>query len=262
MTHAFVTGNSATLNASWPASVDMLALAGGLHIGDSATGAISDSVFSGNSVAMTNTNGPSTAFSGGVHSDVDITMTNMVVTDNKVTSTTLPDSSGDAAGDSGAGEFGGTATNVALTNNTVTVTSARGKAAAAAGASIYAGSITNGLIRGNQVHSFSANGTATVAGGGLQLAGPSTLRNTLVNANTGDAKGLTGSARGGGIFNAPLPDGPPGGPLTLINSAVTDNTLTGNPEITLQGGGIYSKYPVTLTHSLVQGNHPDQCVGC
>ena len=74
--------------------------------------------------------------------------------------------------------------------------------------------------------------------------------------------GLTGSAQGGGIFDAAVPNGPPGGPLVLTNSTVTHNGLTGGAAITLQGGGVFARNPVTLTHSVIAGNTPDQCDGC
>ncbi len=94
--------------------------------------------------------------------------------------------------------------------------------------------------------------------------GPLTLQNTTVSGNTGHASGLTGSAQGGGIFNVDetAANGPPGGPLILTNSRVVSNVLSGSPAITLQGGGIFATNPVTLTHSLIAGNSPDQCDGC
>ena len=58
------------------------------------------------------------------------------------------------------------------------------------------------------------------------------------------------------------PDGPGGGPLTLINSSVIGNALGGASTTTLQGGGIYATNPVSLTNSVIAGNVPDQCFGC
>jgi hypothetical protein len=56
-----------------------------------------------------------------------------------------------------------------------------------------------------------------------------------------------------------------GGPdpqLTLSHSVVAANRLHGSPAIALQGGGIFTAFPVTLTRALVAGNEPDQCFGC
>jgi hypothetical protein len=63
------------------------------------------------------------------------------------------------------------------------------------------------------------------------------LTNSLVNANEVEASGLGG---------APMPDGP----LTLVNGDVTLNTLAGNPQIALEGGGFYvGEQQLTLTES-------------
>jgi len=84
-----------------------------------------------------------------------------------------------------------------------------------------------------------------------------------VRGNTVEASGVSGSAQGGGIFDAPIANGPPGGPLTLVNSVVTGNALTGSAGITRQGGGLYiQNLPLTLTHSVIVGNSPDQCFDC
>ena len=86
-----------------------------------------------------------------------------------------------------------------------------------------------------------------------------------MNGNTADAGGASGSARGGGIFDVAFPfgpDGPPGGPLVLQNSKLTDNALTGQG-FTPQGGGLYiQNEPLTSTNSVIAKNTPDQCFGC
>jgi hypothetical protein len=46
------------------------------------------------------------------------------------------------------------------------------------------------------------------------------------------------------------------------DSAITHNTLAASPGITVQGGGLFTLLPVTLTNSLIAGNVPDQCSGC
>jgi hypothetical protein len=43
---------------------------------------------------------------------------------------------------------------------------------------------------------------------------------------------------------------------------VTRNSLSGSPGITVQGGGLFTTLPVTLRHSVIAGNTPDQCFGC
>ena len=261
-----VTDNSAALAASLPSSVELLANGGGLHItSDVSTATIRNTRISGNSVSMTNTVGDAQAFSGGVlvDLDVDFAMSNSVVADNSVSSATLPGSSGNAEGDSGAGELLGTITNTRFTGNTVTVSSAAGDATAFAGAFIDFGSITSSVISDNHVHASSPSG-AVFAAGAIVVDEPGLkLSNSVVRGNTVDAGGASGSARGGGIFDAPIDNGPPGGPLKLLNSSVTGNALSGSPGVALQGGGLYIEdQPLTLTHSVIANNSPDQCFGC
>jgi hypothetical protein len=266
ISNSAVTGNSAALAASLPNSVDLGANGGAMHITGDASVAIRRTTVSGNSISMTNTLGDAEAFSGGIHAnpDVDFTMSNSVVADNSVSSATLAGSSGDAEGDSGAGEILGTISNTRVTGNTVTVTAAAGDATAFAGAFIDFGSITNSLISGNQVHASSPGGTAFAAAGAIVVDEPGlTLRNSEVSGNTVGADGAAGSAQGGGIFDAPIPDGPPGGPLKLLNSGVTGNALSGSSGMALQGGGLFiDNEPLALTHSFIAGNAPDQCFGC
>ncbi len=85
MVGSSVSHNSASLAASLPDSVDMLAIAGGLHIGGGVAATIRNSRFVGNAVSMTNTVGYATAFSGGLHADVDITASGIVISNNTVT---------------------------------------------------------------------------------------------------------------------------------------------------------------------------------
>ena len=49
---------------------------------------------------------------------------------------------------------------------------------------------------------------------------------------------------------------------TLVDTNVTRNTLTGSPGIVVQGGGVFTDFHVTLTNSRIDGNTPDQCIGC
>ncbi len=263
MTGSSVTNNSATLNAALPNSVDLLAVAGGIHISNQAAGSIRNTTISGNSAIMTNTVGDANAFSGGVHTDVNVELSNDVITNNSVNVSTLGRSHGNAAGSSAAGAMGGTVTNTRFAGNSVTVSSTAGDATAGAGATIFAGSITNSVISDNHVQASSPHGSVTVRGGGVQAGdGGITLRNSTVSGNTASASGRAGSARGGGIFDAAVPNGPPGGPLVLIGSSVTHNTLSGSTGITLQGGGIFATNPVSLTNSVIADNIPDQCFGC
>jgi hypothetical protein len=262
-----VTDNSIALAASLPNSVELLANGGAIHVSsDVSTAKIRNTTISGNSVSMTNTVGDAEAFAGGLLVDlgVDFTMSNSVVGHNSVSSATLAGSSGDAEGDSGAGALLGRIANTRFTGNTVTVTSAAGDASAFGGALIDFGSITSSVISDNHVHASSPSGTVFAAGGAIVVDEPGlTLRNSELSANTVGANGASGSAQGGGIFDAPTPNGPPGGPLKLLNTSVTGNALSGSPGIALQGGGLFiQNKPLRLTHSAIANNSPDQCFGC
>jgi hypothetical protein len=267
MSGSSVTNNGATLNAAMPNSVDTLAVAGGIHLSDQTTGgSIRNTTVSGNAVTMTNTAGDANAFTGGLQneSNTGLELSNDVITNNRVTVSALGHSGGNAAGDSGAGEWGGTVTNTRVTGNSVTASSVAGDATADAGAIIFAGSITDSVLSSNHIAASSPHGTAIDRGGGLVGGDAITLRNTTVSGNTANANGRFGYARGGGIFDIDQSanGGPPGGPLTLINSNVTSNTLGGSSAINLQGGGIYATNPVFLTNSVIANNVPDQCFGC
>jgi hypothetical protein len=262
-----VTGNAAVLEASLPNSVEQLANGGGLHVaGDVSRATIINTTISGNSASMTNSVGDAEAFAGGILVDlgIDFTMSNSVVSGNSVSSRTLAGSAGDAEGDSGAGALLGTISTTRFTANRVQATSAAGDAAAFAGALIDFGSITNSVLGGNQVHASSPNGTVFAAGGAIVVDEPGlTLRNSEVNGNTVGANGASGSVQGGGIFDGPIENGPPGGPLALVSSAVTGNGLSGGPGISLQGGGVYVQgQTLTLRHSQLVHNVPDNCFGC
>lgn len=265
MSNSAVTDNHASLTASLPDSVQVNAVAGGVHVtGSVTTAAIRNTTITGNSVSMTNAAGGAIAFSGGLHTDGTFRLSNDDISYNRVYSATLPGSSGNAEGDSGAGEMAGTISNTRFIGNSVMVKSARGTASAAAGAAIFTGTLASSVVSDNAVSASSRHGTVVLVGGGLQSGGPLTLRNTIVIGNRGDANGLTGTAQGGGIFavDESASGGPPGGPLILINSVITRNSLDGSNGMTLQGGGIFATNPVTLTNTTITNNSPGQCDGC
>ncbi len=267
MSNSSVSNNSATLEAGLPDGVDLLAIAGGIHLSENvSTGRINNTTISGNSASMTNTVGYATAFSGGLHVDVGVKfgLSNSILSANSISAATVPGSSGSASGDSAAGELHGTINNTRFTGNTVTVSSVAGDANAVAGASIFYGSISNSLVGGNHVQASSPQGAATVMGGGLLTdEGGMTLRNSTVSGNGAAAEGGSAIAQGGGIFDAPIPNGPPGGPLRLRNCSITGNSLAGSVGATLQGGGLYiQSEPLTQTSSVIAQNVPDQCFGC
>jgi hypothetical protein len=267
MNNASVADNSATVAAAFPSSVDVGVPAGGMHLtGNVQAVTISNSSISGNVATATNTIGDISAGSAGLH--IDIADSNSVALSNDVIdgNSARAAATGNADAGSGAGEITGTLSNVRLTGNSVDASSAAGNASVEGGASVFdGGSMTNSLINDNHVHASAPGGSATVQGGGVFVAVSLTLRNSTVNGNTAEASGASGSAQGGGIFDVAFPfgtDGPPGGPLFLQNSKLTNNVLTGHG-FTPQGGGLYIlNEPLTSTNSVIADNTPDQCFGC
>jgi hypothetical protein len=259
-----LTHNSATATTAEPDSVVSGAIAGAIHVHPSSTATISNTTISTNSVTQTNTGGSANADSGAMHTDVNVTLSDDVIADNHVRAVSLGPSSADSDGNSGAGQFlAATVNNTRFTGNTVTVSSAHGPASAEGGSMIFGpGSISNSAIQANHVSATSPHGNASAIGGGIDYGlSPVSLRNTPVSGNTAKATGRSGTALGGGIGDVAVSNGPPGGPLTLEDSKVTDNTVSGGAGITVRGGGVFANFKLTLTNSPINANTPDQCAG-
>ncbi len=270
-----VTGNRAELAAGLPDGVEQAALAGGIHLADSVpTGEITRSIIANNGATVTNTTGDAVALSGGLHVDlpIDFTISDSLVSDNRVSAATLGSSLGLAHADGGGGQLFGRMNGTRVIDNTVTASSVGGDAEAMAGGSwVLFGDVRGSTLGANQLRATAPNGEARARGGGavvdaapeLPEQGGLSLTNTAVRANTASVAGASNLAQGGGLYDAALPDGPFGGPLALANSSVTHNALRGPAGATLQGGGIYlADQPLTQTNSLIARNTPDQCFGC
>jgi hypothetical protein len=220
-----VNGNSVELSSSAPSTS---AGVGGIFVGGLAT--ITRTIVHGNRVTASNEAGDILAFSGGIQVDGSLTLTNSTVDHNEVDASIPPSSSSTVLAAQGGLGIGGVAT------------------------------IQNSLISANSVTANSTLGFALVGGAGIGNFGQLTLQRTLVIGNTGTANGVAGSAQGGGINNFSLGGSTP--QLTLIESVVTANRLDASPGITLQGGGLFTSFPVTLARTVIAANKPDQCFGC
>ena len=257
-----VTRNVAELSSAFPSDVNQGGVGGGLHLTE-ASATIIGAAIQDNRLMVTNTVGDAIAFSGGIHADGPITLRNSTVSDNHVTVR----SPTRAEGDSGAGEINGNATidNSRFTGNRVDADSPAGSAHAAAGGIITAAfdatTITDSLIAGNRATARSATGTAVAHAGGIANGGTLWLRDSRVTNNRARSIGPAGEAQGGGLWNGQFPDGPT--PLlTLVRSSVTHNTLRAAPGVAVQGAGVFTTAPVSLTDSRIARNTPDQCFGC
>jgi hypothetical protein len=92
------------------------------------------------------------------------------------------------------------------------------------------------------------------------------LRHAAVVGNGGHAIGAFGPAQGGGIWNGSF--GGPAPELTIVGGLLADKTLAAGG-VTPLGGGPFSgdpltlaPFPVTLVHTQITDNKPDQCFGC
>ena len=162
---------------------------------------------------------------------------------------------------------GSTISNTRITNNRTTVTAVAGAADAAGTVFTFDQAsepvlIENSVISQNSVTASALGGPATVNGAGLTNEGALELRNTRIDENSGMATGAAGAAQGGGIWNGALiPDGPLV-ELTLRNSSVNYNVVSGTPGISLQGGGLFTASSAVLIESILTKNTPDDCFGC
>lgn len=197
-----------------------------------------------------------------------LSMTNSVVSGNQsITYAATSADVGPQGGIVGAGG-GGTITNTVITNNVSTMFSP-GIAAVIGAIEDFGltGALTvqNSRISTNTAKaiSTSSTGVANVFGVGISNGGPIVLIGDQVNDNLGTATGPSGTAQGGGVWSSSEVYSPVPPQLTLENTTVTHNALIGNNGITVQGGGVFTdpSESVTLTHSLIAQNIPDQCYG-
>lgn len=273
-----IDGNRAELRSTIPHPYPMQdggtdqsnAFGGGIQLADGSTATIRNSSLNGNTVDVADPVGEpfgaDAAFCacGGV----PLTLENVRVQDNSVDVRVLDTADSGPSGPSAfEADSDATIRNAEISGNATNVTALSGDAGALGTLLfIFDGTVpptvTNAAVRDNAANATAPNGAATVQGAGVVNNGPLTLTNVDVTGNRATATGLSGFAQGGGIWNGQLFGGPES-PLTLVNSRVTRNVLSGSPGIVLRGGGIFTPgFPVALTVSSVSRNTPDDCVGC
>jgi hypothetical protein len=243
---------------------------GGIHLGDGGSATIENSRIDGNLVSVDNPVGEPIGFDAAVCicGDSPLVLRNSSVSDNRVTATVSDMTDSGPAGN--ALEFDGSAdiSNTRITGNSSDMTSTNaGSTASVLGALIGFNEkpavISNSIIRDNSITATSVKGTATAQGAAIVNDGVLELRNDEITQNTATASGLSGSAQGGAIWNGMLFPDAPTPQLTLRNTIVMHNVLSGSPGFTLQGGGIYTLgFPITLINGVIAHNVPDQCLGC
>jgi hypothetical protein len=271
-----ISDNSAVLDTAMPNDIQdgTAALGGGVHVagddscaspGACAIGKIRNSTITGNTVTASNSIGDATDFCGGICDDGQLTLSDSLVGNNHVTATVPAGSTACACADSAGIGAGGieSIADTHVTGNTVTASAPDGTARASNGGGSDGNDVSNtisdSLFSGNQLTATTTTGTATVQGAGFSNFAVLTIRGTTFSDNSGTATGPSGSAQGGGLFNGTC-CGP--GKLSLVDSAIVGNTLSGDPGITIQGGGLFTTVPVTLKNTVIANNIPDQCFGC
>lgn len=258
-----------------PTIDDMNANGGGAHFVGGSTISIAHARIDENKVGLDDPNGEPYAFDSALQfgGGSTIDLSHSTIEDNRLRANV---GSSEHAGPSGSaidingparGGPAPTLSHVRITGNTQLVTSKHGEAQAAQGG-LYNGNatrrptrITHSVISGNRTTARSADGSAIAFGGGILNEGSLLLQYDLIADNHARATAPEGFARGGGIWNDRLfVKRPPH--LTLSHTRVIGNTLSASPGLPVEGGGLFTAYPVTLDHSRIAHNLPDQCFGC
>jgi hypothetical protein len=271
VSNSTVTGNSASLTTSFPSFadgklIDLNANSGGIHVGNGVPTTVDSTAITDNSVTTKGLLGEPLDFdSAMIVGDSQLIMSNSIISGNTLSATVATTADTGPAGSTLEIDGGGTVTNTRITDNTSTVVSPDG-VAGNAGAGLAASgtrlvTVRGGVISGNTATAKTSTGSATVEAVGVLSDSLLELDGVQVSGNTGTATGPTGTAQGGGIWNGVEFAGPQV-QLTLDHTTVTHNSLSGSPGITVQGGGLFTTLPVTLTQSVIAGNTPDQCFGC
>jgi hypothetical protein len=272
--NSVVSDNGASLVATFPsfaggALITPDAVAGGIHVGDGIPTTVENTVISDNSATATDPQGEPTAIDAAmIVNDSPLVMKNTRIDGNRTTTTSATSADLGPSGSAIELDDGGTISNTTIQDNISLSVSPTGVASTTGALAVlnFSGSpklvtVQNSVIRGNITESTSTTGSATVLGAAVFNNSLLLMRNVKVSHNAGRAEAPTGAAQGGGIWNGVDLSGPPV-QLTLENTSVTKNALEGSPGISLQGGGLFTTSPVTLTNTLIAWNRPDQCVGC
>jgi hypothetical protein len=270
-----VNDNSSQLSSSLPYSlddgttIDMNANSGGVHVGDGVPTTTEASAINENTTIANDLHGEPLAFDAGML----VGASQLTMRDSSIDGNTVIANVGSSAdvGPSGSAlelDGGAVVVQTSISSNSDHVYSSAGAAGATAALAVYDFDgnpqpvmLLNSRISDNHARAFSHTGTATVQGAGIINNSLLELRHVAVTGNTGHIEAPAGSAQGAGIWNGVLLSGPPV-QLTLHASVIAHNVLTASLGLTVQGGGLYTTLPVTIDHSPIADNSPDQCIGC
>jgi hypothetical protein len=267
--------NAASLTSTWPvfagdALIDMNAHAGGLHVSSGIPTTIRNVRFTGNVASAFDPAGEPFAFdSAMLIEDSPLRMDNTVFSGNEVRASYADSADVGVSGTVLELDGPGLITDTSITGNSVSAFSRDGLAGASNGLAVYNFSdhepalvvVRDSVIDRNRTVARSSTGTAMVHGGGIYNNSLLELRKVVVSSNSSAAFGPDGHAQGGGIWNGVELSGPPV-ELTLKDSLISRNSLTGSAGIALDGGGLFTTEPVTRVRTRIANNRPDDCFGC
>ena len=269
-----VTNNASAVRSTLPVFgdghlIDMLANAGGIHVGDGIATTVQDSAIAANSATATDPNGePNAIDSAMIVGDSPLTMRDVSVSFNRAATTNATSTDFGPNGDPLELDGPGQLTRLSVIGNVSKTSSAAGFAGIVGGVAVlnFSGdpqlvTIRDSVISGNSAEADNRTGSAQALGGGVFNNSLLDLEGVQISANRGFASGPTGEAQGGGIWNGVDLSGPPV-ELTVAHSSVTRNVVAGSAGIAASGGGLFTNTPVTLLATRIALNRPDQCVGC
>ena len=272
MYDSVVSDNHVELPTAMPTFVEVNTVAGGIHLGDAATGTIRGSTIGGNTVTGANTLGNGIACAGALmlNEGGTLVLRDSTLSDNHVSATAVTASSttGDSLGCSGGIDLSGAATitGTRFVRNSVSATTSSGAMSADSGAlaNISGDGVTirDSLFSGNTVTAVSTTGAAVAHGGAILNAGLLTIRGTVIADNVVAVRSPDAVGQGGGIYNGPVPGVDLPVQLTLDDSVVVRNRIVGTQGSVLEGGGLFTAFPAVLTGTVLAQNSPDQCHGC
>jgi hypothetical protein len=271
---SLITGNSAILTSDFPRFFggkfqDLVANSGGIVAGPGVSSTtVEHTLVADNSAIATDRNGEPSAIDAAMNvSNGSLTMAGTVITGNRAITSASTSADVGPAGSALEVDGGGTISNTRIAGNYATMVSPNGAAAVNGAPGLFGNTslltIRDSNISGNIARATSTTGSASVQGAGIFNDGLLMLIDDSVGGNSGIATGPAGEAQGGGIWNGATFTGPPVR-LTVQDTAVTGNSLTGSHGVKAQGGGLFTARPATviLTDSEIALNIPDQCVGC
>jgi hypothetical protein len=277
-----VSENTASLSSSNPVTnpdgttTDMLVNAGGIHVDDNSTVAITSSQIDDNTAVVDNPQGQAGVINAGLQLTIsDLTLSDSSVSGNRALARIHSLAPFGPLGSALQWCNIGTLDKLRADRNLTQVIALHGDSGAAA--AVFAGAtvcngfdpgpsrMTRSRIRDNVAVAIAPHGRADVLGAGIDVGSSLTMSQVDVSENHGVSRGRGGDVQGGGIWNSvfPLPflEGLHSN-LTLQHVKVTENSLTGAPGASLSGGGIYSTDPIALQNVLLRDNSPNQCTGC